>query len=58
MNVIMLVGILCMVSSDQAVDSAFDTPSWVGRGKWDVEVEVHFFLEGFCYNMIIFDCEC
>ena len=46
-EVVLAVGILGVVSADEAVDSAFDAARGVAGGGWEVQVEVHGLLVGF-----------
>ena len=48
---ILTVGILGMVMANKAIYGAFYTACWMSWRRQDVEVKVHFLLEGFCFNL-------
>ena len=54
-NVVLLMDMLEVIPSNQAVDRAFDTTWRVGRGIGKVEIEVHLFLKSLGRNAIAFD---
>ncbi len=50
-------GVLCMVAADVAADHSFDATPQVGRVGWQLQVQVHGFLVGFCLDLVAFDRE-
>ena len=50
--IVVLMRILDVISSDEAVDSAFDEDWWVCRRGSKVEIEVHLFLKNLGRNLI------